>query len=83
MSCYSIFHKKDASCLLPRTGNDCEFCGCQIENDVVHIFRPKPGVADVNMNTKKRGWEGWLEWSLDDGTSICKMYGGEEVKINK
>ena len=31
-------------------------------------------------NTKNRGWEGWLEWSLDDGTSICKMYGGEEVK---
>jgi hypothetical protein len=41
-------------------------------------------VADVNMsNTKNRGWEGWLEWSLDDGTSICKMYGGEEVKKKK
>jgi hypothetical protein len=64
--------------LLPRTAGkiDCEFCGCQIGNDVVHIFRPKPGVAEQN----DRGWEGWLEWRLDDGTSSCKLYGGEEVK---
>ncbi|KAI8647937.1 hypothetical protein BD408DRAFT_449028 [Parasitella parasitica] len=71
-----------ATCLLPRSGNDCKFCGCQIENDVVHIFRPKPSVADEsNCSAARRGWEGWLEWSLDDGTSICKVYGGEEVRI--
>ncbi|CEP10548.1 hypothetical protein [Parasitella parasitica] len=62
-----------AICLLPRSGNDCKFCGCQIGNDVVHIFRPKPGVADEGIsNAARRGWEGWLEWSLDDGTSVYR-----------
>ena len=26
--------------------------------------------------------EAWIEWRLDDGTSNCKFYGGEEVKKN-
>ncbi|GAN02079.1 hypothetical protein MAM1_0016c01519 [Mucor ambiguus] len=68
-------------CLLPRNGNDCEFCGCQIGNEVTHIFRPKPEVADAapnssssssstnSSNVHQRGWEGWLQWNLDDGTS--------------
>jgi hypothetical protein len=75
-----LISKIDASCLIPTTTTkmDCEFCGCQIGNDVVHIFRPKPGVA-----SNERGWEGWLEWTLDDGTSQCKLYGGEEVKIER
>jgi hypothetical protein len=35
-------------------------------------------VADT---TFERGWEGWVEWILDDGTSTCNIYGGEEVSI--
>lgn len=87
--CYSRLLYKDARCLLPRNGDDCEFCGCQIGNEVTHIFRPKPAVADAapnntsssagNSNAHQRGWEGWLQWTLDDGTSVCSMYGGEEV----
>ncbi|CAO3640619.1 unnamed protein product [Mucor fragilis] len=78
-----------ARCLLPRNGNDCEFCGCQIGNEVTHIFRPKPAVADAatynstndrsSSNVHQRGWEGWLQWRFDDGTSVCSIYGGEEV----
>lgn len=30
----------------------------------------------------ERGWEGWIEWRLDDGTSSCNFFGGEEVKID-
>lgn len=70
----------DSECLLPNKIKDqaeCEFCGCQIGNDVVHIFRPKPGVAEESG----RGWEGWIEWRLDDGTSTCKAFGSEEVSI--
>lgn len=69
----------DLSCLNPhkkRNQIECEFCGCQINNDVVHVFRPKPGVAETRS---ERGWEGWVEWILDDGTSTCKAFGGEEV----
>ncbi|KAG2235367.1 hypothetical protein INT48_004986 [Thamnidium elegans] len=55
---------------------ECEFCGCQINNQVAQVFRPKPTVADT---TFERGWEGWVEWILDDGTSTCKVYGGEEA----
>ncbi|GAA5801785.1 hypothetical protein HPULCUR_007238 [Helicostylum pulchrum] len=67
-------------CLIPHKNINqkvCEFCGCQINDKVVQVFRPKPTVADT---TFERGWEGWLEWILDDGTSTCKIYGGEEVK---
>ncbi|KAK4512722.1 Heat shock protein ssb1 [Mucor velutinosus] len=85
-----------ARCLLPRNGNDCEFCGCQIGNEVTHIFRPKPAVADAapnnsstsssssssSSNVHQRGWEGWLQWTLDDGTSVCSIYGGEETILN-
>ncbi|KAI7896843.1 uncharacterized protein EV154DRAFT_490978 [Mucor mucedo] len=69
-------------CLNPhknRNQIECEFCGCQIDNDVVHVFRPKPGVAET---TSERGWEGWVEWILDDGTSTCKAFGGEETLLN-
>ncbi|KAL7310658.1 hypothetical protein PS15m_010129 [Mucor circinelloides] len=87
-----------ARCLLPRNGNDCEFCGCQIGNEVTHIFRPKSAVADAatknnnsnnnssssssSSNANSHGWEGWLQWNLDDGTSVCSMYGGEETLLN-
>lgn len=79
--CYSIVKKLlclDAECLLPHKSEyqtKCEFCGCQIGNEVAQIFRPKPGVTDRSG----REWEGWIEWRLDDGTSTCNIFGGEEV----
>jgi hypothetical protein len=33
----------------------------------------------TSIEQKRRGWEGWIEWRLDDGTSTCKIFGGEEV----
>ncbi|CAO3650509.1 unnamed protein product [Mucor hiemalis] len=70
-----------AECLLPHKSEyqtKCEFCGCQIGNEVAQIFRPKPGVTDRSG----REWEGWIEWRLDDGTSTCNIFGGEETLLN-
>lgn len=65
----------DATCLLPlsATEKECEFCGYPTENEVVHIFSPK--------SANGREGEGWIEWVLDDGTSICRAFGGEEVNL--
>lgn len=61
----------DSNCLLPNHEENCEFCGCAIDNDKVYIYTP---------NTKGlKEWQGWIEWRLDDGTSHCKFAGGEEV----
>ncbi|KAG0741427.1 hypothetical protein G6F62_002823 [Rhizopus arrhizus] len=64
------------TCLLPlsATEKECEFCGYPTENEVVHIFRPK--------SANGREDEGWIEWVLDDGTSICRAFGGEESLLN-
>lgn len=84
------FFLSDTGCLLPQKYErqvDCKFCGCQIGNDVVHIFRPKPTVAAATggkkLSDERGGWQGWIEWRLDDGTSTCKVFGGEEVFIYK
>lgn len=80
---YIFFLILDLGCLKPHqklNQKECEFCGCQIQkNEVVQVFRPKPAVADKMTTRSERGWEGWVEWILDDGTSTCKLYGGEEV----
>lgn len=44
-----------------------------MDNDKVYIFRPQTAVK------LKKEWQGWIEWRLDDGTSHCKFFGGEEV----
>ncbi|RCI06743.1 hypothetical protein CU098_013642 [Rhizopus stolonifer] len=64
------------TCLLPLSATDveCEFCGCPIENELTHIFRPKSAVGLEE--------EGWIEWILDDGTSTCHAFGGEESLLN-
>ncbi|KAI9279281.1 hypothetical protein BY458DRAFT_545184 [Sporodiniella umbellata] len=64
------------ACLLPllSTDEECEFCGCLIENELTHVFRPKPDAGDEK--------EGWIEWILDDGTSTCHAFGGEESLLN-
>ncbi|KAI9482870.1 MAG: hypothetical protein EXX96DRAFT_605969 [Benjaminiella poitrasii] len=75
-----IITRAHGECLLPQPPNkeNCDFCGCLVGHDVIDIFRPKPGKSDKYG----RDWEGWIEWRLDDGTSQCKFYGGEETLLN-
>ncbi|GAA5812875.1 hypothetical protein MFLAVUS_006334 [Mucor flavus] len=64
-----------------RPNTDIDFMDLSIGDRITTIARkvPKPTVADTAF---ERGWEGWLEWILDDGTSTCKIYGGEETLLN-
>ncbi|OBZ90800.1 hypothetical protein A0J61_01156 [Choanephora cucurbitarum] len=71
-----------SSCLLPKSSRnelECKFCGSLIGNEVIHIFRPKPSMTDTSNENSS---EAWIEWRLDDGTSNCKFYGGEETLLN-
>ncbi|KAI7903876.1 uncharacterized protein BX663DRAFT_505541 [Cokeromyces recurvatus] len=76
-----IITSAHSNCLLPRIPDKdtCSFCGCQIGDNVVNIFRPKPEKLDSKYG---HDWEGWIEWRLDNGTSNCTFYGGEETLLN-
>ncbi|KAF7728770.1 hypothetical protein EC973_005608 [Apophysomyces ossiformis] len=56
----------------------CEFCGCAIlSSDVVQIFRSR------SSSSERFGWQGWIEWELDDGSGATVMaYGSEEAILN-
>ncbi|KAG0180530.1 hypothetical protein DFQ28_001129 [Apophysomyces sp. BC1034] len=56
----------------------CEFCGRSIaENDVVQVYRSRLTASE------RFGWQGWIEWELDDGSGVTVMTcGGEETVLN-
>ncbi|KAG1177172.1 hypothetical protein G6F70_002868 [Rhizopus microsporus] len=62
-------------CLLPLSSRtlECEFCGYPVNNETIHVFRPRSSDASED--------KGWIEWILDDGTSTCHAFGGEEIHM--
>lgn len=68
-----FFFIVDTMCLLPLSSRtlECEFCGYPVNNETIHVFRPRSSDASED--------KGWIEWILDDGTSTCHAFGGEEV----